>query len=126
MSHRNPYCSIDLDRLNAMEDSTVTDGLPKSRRNNCNSCVQVKRRCDRRTPICSRCAEKKIACIYGKTKVAGQPDREEFEPSFPSMGVLAFGSLACSPFSPGGSPDANYHGIMPMGPQLGVATTTTE
>ena len=105
-----------------MEDSTATDGLPKSKQKNCNSCVQAKRRCDRRTPICSRCAEKKIACIYGKTTV----DREPFDPSSPSMGWLAFGSPACSPFAPGQSPDVNYFGIMPMDPQYGVATNATE
>ena len=63
-----------------------------------------------------------MACIYlyGKTKVAGQPDREEFEPSSPSMGRLAF---ACSPDR---SPDVNYLGTMPMDSQVGVATTVTE
>lgn len=38
----------------------------KSRQKNCNGCVQAKRRCDRSTPICSRCAEKRIACSYAK------------------------------------------------------------
>ncbi|RYP08072.1 hypothetical protein DL764_002112 [Monosporascus ibericus] len=109
-----------------MEDSAETERLPKSRQKNCNSCVQAKRRCDRRTPICSRCAEKKIACVYGKAKVASQPDKEEFEPSFPSIESLGFGSPACTPFAPGRSPDANYIGIMPIYSQLGVATTATE
>ncbi|RYP82956.1 hypothetical protein DL770_005469 [Monosporascus sp. CRB-9-2] len=109
-----------------MEDSTATEGLPKSRQKNCNRCVQARRRCDRRTPICSRCAEKKIACIYGKAKVASQPDREEFEPPFPSTERLAFGSPACAPFAPVRSPDVNYLGIMPTDSQLGAATTSTE
>ena len=111
-----------------MEDSTATDGLPKSRQKNCDNCVQAKRRCDRRTPICSRCVEKKIACtgMYGKTKVASQPDGGEFEPSSPSMGRLAFGSPLRSPFAPGRSPDVNYLGFMPMDSQFGVATTATE
>ncbi|EXA31245.1 hypothetical protein FOVG_17486 [Fusarium oxysporum f. sp. pisi HDV247] len=39
-----------------------------SRQKNCDSCVRVKRRCDRRTPICSRCAAKHLRCNYGKTK----------------------------------------------------------
>ncbi|RYP50608.1 hypothetical protein DL768_003890 [Monosporascus sp. mg162] len=109
-----------------MEDSTATDGLPKSRQKSCNSCVQARRRCDRRTPICSRCAEKKIACIYGKAKVASRPDREEFEPPFPSMERLASGSPACAPFALGRSPDMNYLGTIPMDSQLSVAATATE
>lgn len=108
-----------------MGDSAARDGLPKSRQKNCNSCVQAKRRCDRRTPICSRCAEKKTACIYGKNNVASQPDREGFELSYPSIGSQAFRSPACSPFALGQSPGVNYLELMPMDFQLGVATSAT-
>lgn len=125
-NHRNPHYSINHDRLSAMEDFTAIDCLPKLRQKNCNSCVHAKRRCDRRTPVCSRCTEKKIDCIYGKTKVASQPDREEIDWSSPSMGRIAFGSPAGSSFALRQSPDLNYLGIMPMDPQIGVATSATE
>jgi hypothetical protein len=39
-----------------------------TRQKNCNTCVQSKRRCDRQTPICSRCAERDVPCTYGKPK----------------------------------------------------------
>lgn len=76
--------------------------------------------------MCSRCTEKKIDCVYGKTKVASQPDREEIDWSSPSMGRLAFGSPAGSSFALHQSPDVNYLGIMPMDPKIGVATSATE
>jgi len=38
----------------------------KSKQKNCQGCVQTKRRCDRRAPVCSRCAERGTACVYGK------------------------------------------------------------
>jgi len=109
-----------------MGDSAATDGVPKSRQKNCNSCVQAKRRCDRRAPICSRCVKKKTPCIYDKNNVASQPDREDFELSYPSTGSQAFGSPACSPFVPRQSPVVNYLEFMPMDFQLGFATTATE
>ncbi|RYP15869.1 hypothetical protein DL765_005445 [Monosporascus sp. GIB2] len=109
-----------------MEGPTATGGLSKSRQKSCNGCVQARRRCDRRTPACSRCAEKKTACIYGKTKVASQHAREEFGPPSPPTGRRAFGSPACAPFAPGESPDVNYLGIMPTDSQFGVATAPTE
>ncbi|KAI0429325.1 hypothetical protein F5Y09DRAFT_310516 [Xylaria sp. FL1042] len=48
----------------------ASPSTPASRQKNCNSCVQAKRRCDRRMPICSRCAEKKLACVYSKSRTA--------------------------------------------------------
>jgi len=47
--------------------------------------------------------------------MASQPDRDEFEPSSPSMGLAIGRSL-----------DVNYLGIMPMDSQFGVATTAVE
>lgn len=48
---------------------TMQASIPLStRQKNCNTCVQSKRRCDRQTPICSRCAERDVPCTYGKPK----------------------------------------------------------
>ncbi|KAI0150345.1 hypothetical protein GGR57DRAFT_504349 [Xylariaceae sp. FL1272] len=46
--------------------------VPPSRQKNCNSCVQAKRRCDRRLP-CSRCIEKKTSCTYNRKRPNYQP-----------------------------------------------------
>ncbi|KAL1875240.1 hypothetical protein Daus18300_003311 [Diaporthe australafricana] len=40
------------------------DPPEKSRRKNCNACVWSKRRCDKRTPRCTRCAAKNFTCVY--------------------------------------------------------------
>ncbi|KAI0449894.1 hypothetical protein F5B21DRAFT_492898 [Xylaria acuta] len=56
-------------------------GMPASRQKNCNGCVQAKRRCDRRTPVCSRCVEKKVACVYSKSRTAGRPEKRAGEPT---------------------------------------------
>lgn len=45
-------------------NANATDLSDKSRRKNCSACVSSKRRCDKRTPRCSRCAEKNFSCIY--------------------------------------------------------------
>ncbi|KAG8416785.1 hypothetical protein J3459_013662 [Metarhizium acridum] len=37
-----------------------------SRQKSCNACVRGKRRCDKRTPQCSRCSAKGLDCIYQK------------------------------------------------------------
>lgn len=50
-------------------------GMSATRQKNCNGCVQAKRRCDRRTPTCSRCAEKMIPCVYSKSKINGRSAR---------------------------------------------------
>ncbi|KAI1422543.1 hypothetical protein F5Y12DRAFT_609193 [Xylaria sp. FL1777] len=63
---------------------TENPSTPASRQKNCNSCVQAKRRCDRRTPICSRCVEKKTACVYSKPKkpkMSRQPGKNAREPA---------------------------------------------
>lgn len=36
----------------------------KSRQRSCNACVRSKRRCDKRTPQCTRCAERSLPCLY--------------------------------------------------------------
>ncbi|KAF6810737.1 C6 zinc finger domain protein [Colletotrichum sojae] len=40
------------------------DPADKSRQKSCNACVRSKRRCDKRTPRCTRCAEKNFSCVY--------------------------------------------------------------
>ncbi|KAL0936462.1 C6 zinc finger domain protein [Colletotrichum truncatum] len=40
------------------------DSADKSRQKSCNACVRSKRRCDKRTPRCTRCAEKNFSCVY--------------------------------------------------------------
>lgn len=55
--------------------TAVGSAAPASRQKNCHTCVQSKRRCDRRMPICSRCAEKNVACDYSMTRTAIQADR---------------------------------------------------
>jgi hypothetical protein len=45
-------------------NANATDLPDKSRRKNCNACVWSKRRCDKRTPRCTRCAEKGFPCVY--------------------------------------------------------------
>lgn len=37
-----------------------------SRQKSCNACVRGKRRCDKRTPRCTRCAAKGLDCVYHK------------------------------------------------------------
>ncbi|KAK3390050.1 hypothetical protein B0H63DRAFT_464706 [Podospora didyma] len=83
-----------------MESTAATTYQPPSRQKNCSCCVQAKRRCDRKTPICSRCADKQLPCIYAPkyTKVASQhvsaTTSSEDAPPFDSP---AYSSL----FSPG-------------------------
>ncbi|KAL7958205.1 hypothetical protein V8C34DRAFT_283746 [Trichoderma compactum] len=40
------------------------DGGAASRQKSCNACVRGKRRCDKRTPRCTRCATKGLDCVY--------------------------------------------------------------
>lgn len=108
-----------------MEESTAIAGIPASRQKNCNSCVQAKRRCDRRTPICSRCAEKKIPCVYTKTKAVGRSVQHDAE-TFSYMERPSLGSPACSFFAPGLTLDVDYLGIMPMDSQPDSAAAAAE
>ena len=80
-----------------------------SRQKNCNACVQSKRRCDRRTPICSRCLGRKISCAYGKAPAdIGTESRDKSIGFAPYMGSLEFGGSAGSPFPPDLSLDVDY------------------
>ncbi|KAF4208812.1 hypothetical protein CNMCM8927_008761 [Aspergillus lentulus] len=46
----------------------------KSRQKSCNACVRSKRRCDKRTPQCTRCAERGLSCLYHKNPAASGSD----------------------------------------------------
>lgn len=41
-----------------------------SRQKSCHACVKGKRGCDKRQPVCSRCEEKSIQCVYAKRTYA--------------------------------------------------------
>ena len=45
-----------------------------TRQKSCNACVRGKRRCDKRTPRCSRCAAKNLDCIYQKMPPSAAAD----------------------------------------------------
>ncbi|KAI5466718.1 hypothetical protein BGZ63DRAFT_5801 [Mariannaea sp. PMI_226] len=42
------------------------DRVAASRQKSCNACVRGKRKCDKKTPRCTRCAAKGLDCIYQK------------------------------------------------------------
>ncbi|KAH7137262.1 hypothetical protein B0J13DRAFT_75889 [Dactylonectria estremocensis] len=42
------------------------DRVAASRQKSCNTCVRGKRKCDKRTPRCTRCAAKGLDCVYQK------------------------------------------------------------
>lgn len=81
-----------------MASPAVASGVLGSRQKNCNSCVQTKRRCDRRTPVCSRCAEKKIPCAYGKVRASNHTGHQEMRAS-PHMEALQFDNPGVSVFN---------------------------
>ncbi|CAM1507143.1 Fc.00g067840.m01.CDS01 [Cosmosporella sp. VM-42] len=43
------------------------DRAAASRQKSCNACVRGKRKCDKRTPRCTRCAAKGLECVYART-----------------------------------------------------------
>lgn len=98
--------------------------MPASRQKNCNSCVQSKRRCDRRTPVCSRCAEKKVRCVYSKAKVASRHGGCHGEPTVCTE-AQSFGSPACSLFDPGLCLDGGYLGGLSMDSRPDAAADST-
>ncbi|KAI1330968.1 hypothetical protein F5Y16DRAFT_320686 [Xylariaceae sp. FL0255] len=80
--------------------ATLSPFIPASRQKNCYACVQAKRRCDRRTPICSRCIEKKTTCVYTKKRPVSQIGRSDIGsdsqpdgPAFENSDTSVFGSL---------------------------------
>lgn len=104
---------------------TVAGGaIAASRQKNCTACVQAKRRCDRKTPICKRCADKNIDCVYARTSAASSshaPEPTTFPPASMDMNVdgLQFQGSTSSTFSfsPGPPLDMDYLDFIPMGSQ---------
>ncbi|KAK3339943.1 hypothetical protein B0T25DRAFT_560951 [Lasiosphaeria hispida] len=85
--------------------------MEKTRQKNCNSCVQNKRRCDRRKPECSRCAEKQMPCIYSLSRPKAAPSTTGTSPpASTDAGGLLFASLgsAYSLFTPSLDLDLDY------------------
>ncbi|KAI1148881.1 hypothetical protein F4825DRAFT_76212 [Nemania diffusa] len=100
-------------------------GVSASRQKNCNNCVQAKRRCDRRTPICARCAEKNMACVYGKTKAVNRLGKHARQPT-DFTESLSFDNLDYSPLDmPGLSFDLNPFETIPTGFHPSFATEAT-
>ncbi|KAI0966177.1 hypothetical protein F4678DRAFT_302904 [Xylaria arbuscula] len=93
-----------------MESSVApSTGTPVSRQKNCNSCVQVKRRCDRRTPICSRCAEKQTPCVYTNPRTARRQGNNAREADPYTEALSLEGPAAGPPLNiPGLSFDMGY------------------
>ena len=46
----------------------------KSRQKSCDACVRSKRRCDKQTPRCTRCAKRGLPCLYRKFLPASGSD----------------------------------------------------
>ncbi|KAK5626139.1 hypothetical protein RRF57_001854 [Xylaria bambusicola] len=88
--------------------ATESASVPASRQKNCSACVQAKRRCDRRTPICSRCLQKTLPCVYAKSRSTYRPGKNAREPT-PLLEALPLQSPAYSPLNiPGFSFDTEY------------------
>ncbi|KAH6693751.1 hypothetical protein F5X68DRAFT_46838 [Plectosphaerella plurivora] len=69
--------------------------MHSTRQKNCHNCIQSKRKCDRRSPRCGRCAEKNAICTYGKARARGNPMA-----FLPSPSTLADTSAGVSPHYP--------------------------
>ncbi|KPM36099.1 hypothetical protein AK830_g10466 [Neonectria ditissima] len=54
--------------MNSLSPLTLRkmDRVAASRQKSCNTCVRGKRKCDKKTPRCTRCAAKGLECIYQK------------------------------------------------------------
>ncbi|KAJ5584278.1 uncharacterized protein N7459_004078 [Penicillium hispanicum] len=52
----------------------LNDPIPPSRRKSCEACKTAKRRCDLAIPICSRCAQRNVSCIYPGRQTPGAAD----------------------------------------------------
>lgn len=50
--------------MDSRGSGVAEDRAAPTRQKSCNACVRGKRRCDKRTPRCSRCAAKSLDCVY--------------------------------------------------------------
>jgi hypothetical protein len=67
------------------------DRVSGSRQKSCNACVRGKRRCDKRTPNCTRCAAKGLDCVYQRmppcSTMSEAPNMADFDMSFDMEGL---------------------------------------
>ncbi|KAB5566256.1 hypothetical protein GE09DRAFT_1055831 [Coniochaeta sp. 2T2.1] len=118
--------------LGRMGHPTVAGAIPATRQKNCTACVLAKRRCDRRMPVCKRCVDRKIDCVYAKAVTisgAQAPDTTRTLPTYMDMNLdhLQFESSACSPFSfsPGIPLDSEYLDFMTVDSQIHTVETSS-
>jgi hypothetical protein len=104
----------DSESSDTMESAIATPMVPASRQKSCNNCVQSKRRCDQRTPVCTRCAEKKSTCVYGKKPGPSPYSSRNFDTALEMEG-LEFANSAGSPFPADSSLDVDYLGRTHIG-----------
>lgn len=78
------------------------DRAAASRQKSCNACVRGKRKCDKRTPKCTRCTAKGLNCVYQRTPASSHNN------SISGSGSGSCGNLnrlvAASPAPAGDSP----------------------
>ncbi|KAB5582907.1 hypothetical protein GE09DRAFT_1167093 [Coniochaeta sp. 2T2.1] len=115
-----------------MGHPTVAGAIPATRQKNCTACVLAKRRCDRRMPVCRRCIDRKIDCVYAKAvSVSGAQARDATRtlPTYMDMNLdhLQFESSACSPFSfsPSIPLDSEYLDFMTVDSQIHTVETSS-
>ncbi|PNY27172.1 Uncharacterized protein TCAP_02899 [Tolypocladium capitatum] len=70
-----------------------------SRQKSCNACVRGKRRCDKRTPRCSRCSAKGLDCMYQRAPPSSSADPPHPQP--PAMDCSSADSPSPSACLPG-------------------------
>ncbi|KAK5987353.1 Transcription factor gsfR2-like protein [Cladobotryum mycophilum] len=76
-----------LDRLNG-------DGAAASRQKSCNACVRGKRRCDKRTPRCTRCAAKNLDCVYQRQPAPPPPPPQHQQSAAPPVSVSSSSTVS--------------------------------
>ncbi|KAI0136663.1 hypothetical protein BJ170DRAFT_24376 [Xylariales sp. AK1849] len=90
-----------------------------SRQRSCDECVRGKRRCDKRTPACTRCTKKKFLCIY-----RGQADMRAFPIDGCPMDLDALAApLTSQCQDPTGLNSINF--ASPLDPSIGLSPSAT-
>jgi hypothetical protein len=79
-----------------MTEESAPVSASASRQKSCNACVKAKRGCDKQHPVCSRCEEKNISCIYAKRTYTesfhSEYDFDSVELDTPWAGLTALSS----------------------------------
>lgn len=85
----------------------------RSRQRSCNACVRSKRRCDKRTPLCTRCAKRGLPCLY-------HPAASSSVNFIPQARGINFEDLFITPDDPSIDPSAEfeYNHVSAPGPPL--------